>query len=49
MKYYVYFDDYRRPRKAVSEKELSERYGNDPAEFRKAWPEWDRMQLPSMS
>lgn len=36
MKFYVYFDDYRRPRKAVSEKELSERYGNDPTEFQKA-------------
>jgi len=30
MKYYIYFDRYRRPKKAVSEKELSERYGSDP-------------------
>jgi len=30
MKYYVYFDRYRRPRKAVSELELHEEYGNDP-------------------
>ena len=30
MKYYVYFDRYRRPKKAVSEKELVEKYSNDP-------------------
>jgi hypothetical protein len=30
MKYYVYFDRYRRPRRAVSEKELEENYSNDP-------------------
>ncbi|MCX5877550.1 MAG: hypothetical protein NTY44_00350 [Deltaproteobacteria bacterium] len=30
MKYYVYFDRYRRPKKAVSEKELVEQYSNDP-------------------
>jgi hypothetical protein len=35
-RYYVYFDDYRRPRKAVTEEELLEVYGNDPAEFQKA-------------
>ena len=30
MKYYIYFDRYRRPKKAVGEKELAEKYGNDP-------------------
>jgi hypothetical protein len=30
MKYYVYFDKYRRPKKAVSENELVEKYSNDP-------------------
>ena len=30
MKYYIYFDKYRRPKKAVSEKELVEKYSNDP-------------------
>jgi len=30
MKYYIYFDKYRRPRKAVSENELVETYSNDP-------------------
>ncbi len=30
MKYYVYFDKYRRPKKAVSEKELTDKYTNDP-------------------
>ena len=29
MKYYIYFDRYRRPKKAVSEEELVENYGND--------------------
>jgi hypothetical protein len=30
MKYFVYFDRYRRPKQAVSEKELVEKYSNDP-------------------
>jgi hypothetical protein len=30
MKYYVYFDRYRRPKHAVSENELVEKYSNDP-------------------
>jgi hypothetical protein len=30
MKYYVCFDRYRRPKKAVSENELVEKYSNDP-------------------
>ncbi|MBS1238209.1 MAG: hypothetical protein H6R37_1453, partial [Deltaproteobacteria bacterium] len=30
MKYFIYFDRYRRPKKAVGEKELAEKYGNDP-------------------
>jgi hypothetical protein len=30
MKYYVYFDKYRRPRKAVTKKELLDHYDNDP-------------------
>lgn len=35
MRYFVYFDDYRRPRKAIPESELVERYGNDPAAFQR--------------
>ena len=30
MKYHIYFDRYRRPKKAVGEKELAEKYSNDP-------------------
>jgi hypothetical protein len=30
MKYYVYFDRYRRPKQAVSENELVEKYSDDP-------------------
>jgi hypothetical protein len=33
MKYYIYFDRYRRPKNAVGEKDLSEKYGNDPEKF----------------
>ena len=33
MKYFVYFDRYRRPRKAISEKDLVEKYDNDPERF----------------
>lgn len=36
MKYYIYFDRYRHPRKAVSEKELAETYDNDPDSFLRA-------------
>ncbi len=36
MKYYVYFDQYRHPKKAVSEKELAEKYDNDPEVFLRA-------------
>jgi hypothetical protein len=36
VKYYVYFDRYRHPRKAVSEKELAEKYNKDPDAFLKA-------------
>ncbi len=38
-RYYVYFDDYRRPRKAITEEELLRSYGNDPAVFQKAMSE----------
>jgi hypothetical protein len=30
MKYFVYFDRYRRPKKAVSERDLTEIYGDEP-------------------
>jgi hypothetical protein len=33
MQYYVFFDRYRRPKKAVSDKELAETYGGDPEKF----------------
>jgi NADH/NAD ratio-sensing transcriptional regulator Rex len=36
MRYYVYFDKYRHPSEAINEKELAEKYDNDPAKFRKA-------------
>ena len=36
MKYCVYFDRYRNPRRAVSEVTLAERYNNDPNEFLRA-------------
>lgn len=36
MRYYVYFDRYRHPSEAINEKELAEKYDNDPAKFRKA-------------
>ncbi len=36
MKYYVYFDAYGHARKAVTEKELAEDYGNDPDRFLRA-------------
>ena len=36
MKYYVYFDAYGRPRKAISAAELAETYQNDPDTFLKA-------------
>jgi hypothetical protein len=39
MKYYVYFDRYRRPKKAVSEKELVEQYSNDPERLLEAMSE----------
>jgi hypothetical protein len=39
MKYYVYFDRYRRPKKAVGEKELMETYANDPENFLNAMAE----------
>ena len=39
MKYYVYFDRYRRPKKAVSEKELVEKYSNDPERLLQAMDE----------
>lgn len=35
MRYYIYYDAYRRPRLAVSEKELSEKYEGDPERFLK--------------
>jgi hypothetical protein len=34
--YYVYFDRYRRPRRAIGEKELAERYENDAHRFLRA-------------
>jgi hypothetical protein len=34
--YYVYFDRYRRPRRAITEKNLTERYGNDAERFLQA-------------
>jgi L-fucose isomerase-like protein len=39
MKYYIYFDRYRRPKKAVSEKDLVEKYSNDPQRFLEAMGE----------
>ena len=36
MIYYVYFDGYGNPRKAVSEKDLADKYGNDSRAFLKA-------------
>jgi hypothetical protein len=33
MRYYIYFDGYGHLRQAISEKELAEKYNNDPAEF----------------
>lgn len=33
MKYYIYFDAYGNPRRAISEKELGEKYSGDPEEF----------------
>ena len=36
MKYYIYFDRYRRPRKAVSESELAKHYENSPERFLRA-------------
>jgi len=39
MKYYVYFDRYRRPQKAVSEKDLVEKYSGDPERLLQAMGE----------
>lgn len=39
MKYYIYFDGYRRPKKAVSEEELGEMYGGDPERLLQAMGE----------
>ncbi|UCF85991.1 MAG: hypothetical protein JSV50_10265 [Desulfobacteraceae bacterium] len=36
MRYYLYFDGYGQLRNAISEKELNEKYNNDPDEFLKA-------------
>jgi hypothetical protein len=36
MKYYIYFDRYRHPRKAVSERELALDYENSPEKFLRA-------------
>ena len=36
MTYYVYFDSYGHAKGAVSERELAEKYGNDPNRFLKA-------------
>jgi len=36
MKYYVYYDRYRHPRRAVSEKELAEQYESSPENFLRA-------------
>lgn len=36
MIYYVYFDPYRRPRRAIGEEELREKFDNDPDRFLKA-------------
>jgi hypothetical protein len=36
VKYYVYFDHYRTPKRAVSEITLAEQYNNDPDEFLRA-------------
>ena len=33
MRYYVYFDGYGQLRNAISEKELAEKYNNDPDDF----------------
>lgn len=36
MRYYIYFDRYRRARKAITERELEETYHNDPDKFLRA-------------
>ena len=36
MIYYVYFDGYGNPRKAISEKDLADKYGKDPKAFLEA-------------
>ena len=36
MRYYIYFDGYGHLRDAISEKELAEKYNNNPDEFLKA-------------
>jgi hypothetical protein len=36
MTYYVYFDSYGQAKGAVSERELAEKYGNDPSRFLRA-------------
>ncbi|MBN2125687.1 MAG: hypothetical protein JW821_15425 [Deltaproteobacteria bacterium] len=40
MRFYVYYDSYRRPRRAISESELAETYGGDTEAFLKAM--WDQ-------
>jgi hypothetical protein len=36
MLYYIYFDSYRRPMKAISEEELAEKYNGSPDDFLRA-------------
>lgn len=36
MRYYIYFDSYRRPRKAIAGEELAQKYNNNPDEFLRA-------------
>ncbi len=36
MRYYIYFDGYGHLRQAIGEKELAEKYNNDPDEFLRA-------------
>jgi hypothetical protein len=48
--YYVYFDRYRRPRRAITDKELAERYENDVHRFLQAMepPDIDAGEAPPL-
>ncbi len=46
MKFYVYFDRYRRPQKAIKETELTEQYAGDPTAFHRAMCQGDKDASP---